>query len=64
MKTKNVLALLELPFTQLVHRPQVVHRGHLEPDRVQLSSLLSVKTGACPAIRRPPGIARCSPASA
>jgi len=48
MKTDDVLALFELPFTQLVHRAQVVHRGHFEPDHVQLSSLLSVKTGGCP----------------
>lgn len=48
MKTDDVLALFELPFTQLVHRAQVVHREHFEPDRVQLSSLLSVKTGGCP----------------
>jgi len=48
MKTEDVLALFELPFTELVYRAQTVHRGHFEPDRVQLSSLLSVKTGGCP----------------
>ncbi len=48
MKTEDVLALFELPFSELVYRAQTVHRGHFDPDRVQLSSLLSVKTGGCP----------------
>src|SRR5512147_2735368 len=43
-----VLALFELPFTELVHRAQQVHRAHHVPDAVQLSTLLSIKTGGCP----------------
>src|SRR5512147_3020462 len=43
-----VLALFELPFTALVHRAQQVHREHHVPDAVQLSTLLSIKTGGCP----------------
>jgi pyruvate-formate lyase-activating enzyme len=48
MHTKDVLALLELPFTELVFRAQAVHREHHDPAAVQLSSLLSIKTGGCP----------------
>jgi biotin synthase len=43
-----VEALFDLPFGELVHRAQTVHRAHHDPDRVQLSTLLSVKTGGCP----------------
>ena len=48
MQIKDVLALFELPFTELVHRAQSVHREHHDPAAVQLSTLLSVKTGGCP----------------
>ena len=48
MQTKDVLALWELPFTELLYRAQGVHRQHHDPAAVQLSSLLSVKTGGCP----------------
>ncbi len=48
MQTKDVLALYELPFTELVYRAQAIHREHHDPSAVQLSSLLSVKTGGCP----------------
>ena len=41
-------ALFALPFGELVHRAQNVHRAHHDPQRVQLSTLLSVKTGGCP----------------
>jgi biotin synthase len=43
-----VLALFALPFTELVHRAQQTHRAHHVPDAVQLSTLLSIKTGGCP----------------
>ena len=43
-----VLALLEQPFMDLLHRAQQVHREHFDPNRVQLSTLLSIKTGGCP----------------
>ena len=43
-----VEALFALPFGEIVHRAQTVHRAHHAPDRVQLSTLLSVKTGGCP----------------
>jgi biotin synthase len=48
MQIKDVLALFELPFTELVWRAQSVHREHHDPAAVQLSTLLSVKTGGCP----------------
>ena len=48
MNLKDVIALFELPFTGLVYRAQSVHREHFDPAELQLSTLLSVKTGGCP----------------
>lgn len=45
---EEVLALHELPITDLLLRAQQVHRAHHAPDSVQLCTLLSVKTGGCP----------------
>jgi biotin synthase len=44
----EVRAIHDLPLLDLVHRAQVVHREHFGDNRVQLCSLLSVKTGGCP----------------
>ena len=44
----DVAALLALPFTELLHRASTVHRQHFDPTEVQVSTLLSVKTGGCP----------------
>src|SRR5688572_17979416 len=44
----GVEALFGLPFNDLVHRAHCVHREHFDPNAVQLSTLLSVKTGGCP----------------
>ncbi len=44
----EVQALFELPFADLVFHAQSVHRRHFDPNAVQVSTLLSVKTGACP----------------
>lgn len=41
-------AILDLPFMELLFRAQTVHRQHFDPNRVQLSRLLSIKTGGCP----------------
>jgi biotin synthase len=41
-------ALFALPFAELLFRAQTVHRAHFDPSDVQLSTLLSVKTGGCP----------------
>lgn len=43
-----VLELLGLPFNDLIHRAHEVHRRKFDPNRVQLSTLLSIKTGGCP----------------
>jgi len=44
----EALALFELPFLDLVHRAQSIHREHQPANAVQVSTLLSIKTGACP----------------
>lgn len=43
-----VQQLFDQPFNDLVFAAQTVHRQHHQPNSVQLSSLLSIKTGACP----------------
>ena len=43
-----IAALFELPFNDLVFRAQEVHRAHHAPNAVQLSTLVSIKTGGCP----------------
>ncbi|HEX4859523.1 MAG TPA: biotin synthase BioB [Usitatibacteraceae bacterium] len=42
-----VRALFELPFADLIDRAHQVHRAHHDPNAVQLSTLLSIKTGGC-----------------
>jgi biotin synthase len=44
----EVERLFELPFNDLVYRAASSHREHFDPNRVQLSTLLSIKTGGCP----------------
>jgi biotin synthase len=44
----EVQALFALPFLDLLLRAQQLHRAHHEPNTVQMSTLLSIKTGACP----------------
>ncbi len=44
----EVNALFELPFNDLLFQAQLVHRQHFDPNQVQVSTLLSIKTGACP----------------
>ncbi len=41
-------ALFALPFNDLIYHAQRVHRRNFDPNRVQVSTLLSIKTGACP----------------
>jgi biotin synthase len=43
----RIEALLDLPFNDLIHRAQSVHRQYHDPNGVQLSTLISVKTGGC-----------------
>jgi biotin synthase len=45
---ESVLALFDKPFNDLLFEAQTVHRQHFDPNRVQLSTLLSIKTGGCP----------------
>jgi biotin synthase len=45
---ERVLALYELPFNDLLFQAQSAHRANFDPNAVQLSTLLSVKTGGCP----------------
>ena len=44
----DVEALFDLPFLDLLFRAQQVHREHFDANEVQLSTLLSIKTGGCP----------------
>ena len=44
----EVEALLALPFAELMFRAQTAHRRHFDPNQVQMSTLLSIKTGGCP----------------
>jgi biotin synthase len=44
----DVAALLALPFPELMFRAQTVHRQNFDPAEVQISTLLSIKTGGCP----------------
>ncbi len=46
--TAEIAALIGLPFPELLFRAQVVHRAHFDPLAVQISTLLSIKTGGCP----------------
>lgn len=43
----EIAALFELPFSDLMFRAQTVHREHFDPNAVQVSTLLSIKTGGC-----------------
>ncbi|MFN2308279.1 MAG: biotin synthase BioB [Gammaproteobacteria bacterium] len=44
----EILALFERPFADLMFAAQQQHRAHFDPNAVQISTLLSIKTGACP----------------
>lgn len=44
----EVMALLTMPFNDLIFKAQTVHRRYFDANRVQVSTLLSIKTGACP----------------
>lgn len=44
----EVQALFALPFNDLLYRAHSVYRRHFDPNSVQISTLLSIKTGACP----------------
>lgn len=44
----EIKALFELPFNDLLFESQTTHRTNFDPNAVQISTLLSIKTGACP----------------
>jgi biotin synthase len=46
-RVEDVEALFALPLMDLLHRAQQVHRENFDPNEVQLSTLLSIKTGGC-----------------
>ena len=45
---EDIAALFALPFPELLFRAASVHRAHFDPTQVQVSTLLSIKTGGCP----------------
>ncbi len=45
---QEITELFELPFNDLLFKAQSIHRENFEPNQVQVSTLLSIKTGACP----------------
>ena len=45
---EEIGALFALPFSELVFRAAATHRKHFDPTQVQISTLLSIKTGGCP----------------
>ncbi len=46
-RVAEIEALFALPFNDLIFQAQTVHRAHFDPNRIQLSTLLSIKTGGC-----------------
>jgi biotin synthase len=44
----EIRTLLAAPLPELIYRAQTAHRAHFAPDEVQISTLLSIKTGGCP----------------
>lgn len=47
-KLAEIEALFAVPFNDLLFQAQTIHRQHFDPNEVQVSTLLSIKTGACP----------------
>lgn len=45
---EEIREIHDAPFPDLIHRAQIVHRKHHDPRKVQLCTLLSIKTGGCP----------------
>ena len=45
---EDVLALMAMPFNDLIYRAQKTHRLHFDANQVQLSTLMNIKTGGCP----------------
>ncbi len=47
-KIDEIEAIFDLPFADLIHQAQTIHRENFDANSVQISTLLSIKTGACP----------------
>jgi biotin synthase len=47
VSAESILTLFEKPFNDLLFEAQTVHRQHFNPNKIQLSQLLSIKTGGC-----------------
>ncbi len=47
-KTEEIEALFDMPFNDLIYKSHSIHREFFNPNEVQISTLLSIKTGACP----------------
>jgi biotin synthase len=47
-KFKQAESMFNLPFLELVYQAQALHRQHFTPNKIQISTLLSIKTGRCP----------------
>lgn len=45
---ENGLQLFNLPFSELIYQAQTVHRQYFDPNKIQISTLLNIKTGKCP----------------
>ncbi|MCK5814213.1 MAG: biotin synthase BioB [Cocleimonas sp.] len=45
---EEIETLFDLPFSDLIYQAQSLHRQNFDPNAVQISTLLSIKTGACP----------------
>ncbi|MEZ5768587.1 MAG: biotin synthase BioB [Paracoccaceae bacterium] len=45
---KEARAIHALPFADLMHRAQTLHRAHFDANAIETASLLSIKTGGCP----------------
>jgi biotin synthase len=60
---EEVLALFELPFSELVFQAAAVHRRWFDASQVQLSQLLSIKTGGCPEDCPAPNLSTSKPVS-
>ena len=45
---KEVLSLFEMTFSDLIFKSATIHRQFHDPNKVQISTLLSIKTGSCP----------------
>ena len=46
-QVEEVAGLLGQPLNDLLYQAHTIHRQHFDPNRIQVSTLLSIKTGAC-----------------